>query len=597
MDSNHRHPTSKNTDDRTNTHLDRTSSSTSSNHTNNTNNNISSVDYFLLFDSHHDRTHSIVPASSTEQVTTAIGGGGGLPSTNPMNPFSSRSDIVVHNEAPDTGTTTTTNQITTTSNIGVVDDRMGGEEEPEDGKCIHSNNNSNNNSVRDGDIITTSTSGNRCRLGSNNTHTSTSTGWNTVRHQDGPPDRDTTGSAVGVDEQIYFVEDGMDTTVVTVPSTMLERGESSYSLLVAASTSSPTTPFLTTSDPTISASRHHHHNRNRLYSGTSSSHQTRRRSSSNQEYNYYNNNSNHNSSRRRHIDTPELSGLNILNALTYTVHIIIWWTCGVWGMDHTMYTHWEQTQQHETLITPSTWAAHYLWVPIMIFEAVFTVAQLLPHYRARPIITSGTSYFFFYTVLLQITYTLLYGFGLFVFSFISIVLALFALLSLLASQQYHGSADMTATTTTSTLLPFSNRGIIRSLSGGHIGNGRWLSSHQMIEYVLFSFPFYLHTGWLILMAVDHFSLLFRRYNSAIDAQLASDIVGLGVLLVAAMYALNQPMAMGPDFVIPTVILWSYVRVPKYVCAVYVSSFFLITRNIFVSLLFVDWDCQSIVFPK
>ena len=557
MDSNHRHPTSKNTDDRRNTHLDRTSSSTSSNHTNN-NNNISSVDYFLLFDSHHDRTHSIVPASSTEQATTAIGGG--VPSTNPMNPSSSRSDIVVHNEAPDTGTTTTTNQITTTSNTGVVDDRMGGEEEPEDGKCIHSNSN-NNNSVRDGDIITTTTSGNRCRLGSNNTHTSTSTGWNTVRHQDGPPDRDTTGSAVGVDEQIYFVEDGMDTTVVTVPSTMLERGESSYSLLVATSTSSPTTPFLTTSDPTISASRHHHHNRNRLYSGTSSSHQTRRRSSSNQEYNYYNNNGSHNSSRRRHIDTPELSGLNILNALTYTVHIIIWWTCGVWGMDHTMYTHWEQTQQHETLITPSTWAAHYLWVPIMIFEAVFTVAQLLPHYRARPIITSGTSYFFFYTVLLQITYTLLYGFGLFVFSFISIVLALFALLSLLASQQYHGSADMTATTTTSTLLPFSNRGIIRSLSGGHIGNGRWLSSHQMIEYVLFSFPFYLHTGWLILMAVDHFSLLFRRYNSAIDAQLASDIVGLGVLLVAAMYALNQPMAMGPDFVIPTVILWSYVRVP------------------------------------
>jgi hypothetical protein len=453
---------------------------------------------------------------------------------------------------------------------------------------------SSSSSSRNGDIssVTTATQaaarGDRSRLDSNQTNM--------------PPETTTTSDSedvgkVVVKEQIYFDDDDDDmngrmTDTVTLPSTTrMERGESSssYSLLMSSADDPNTTPLLllATSDDhddphhllhttsAISSSSRHKNNRHRLYSGSSSSRSNRRRSSSNQEYYYYNSssgggvgggNSSHHG-RRHYIETPELSGLNILNALTYTVHILIWWICGVWGVDHTMYTHWEQTQYHETLLTPSTWAAHYLWVPIMIFEAVFTISQLLPHYRARPIITSGTSYFFFYTVLLQITYTLLYGFGLFVFSFISIVLALFALLSLLASQQFHSSADMTTTTIAATssavsVSSSSNRGFIHYWSGGYIGNGRWWSSHRMVEYVLFSFPFYLHTGWLILMAVDHFSLLFRRYNSAIDAQLASDIVGLGVLLVAAIYALNPPTAMGPDFVIPTVILWSYVRIYK-----------------------------------
>lgn len=477
------------------------------NNNNQKNHNTSSVDYFLLFDHQHPYVPPSPPLTDQNEAPATLGGGEHTTSTS-TGP--SRHSGIVDSES----TTPANMMIVTNSNVSR-------ELSPQ---------------MLDHSAIATTVTGNRCRSGSHHTQTSTSTGLNTVSGN-----HNAAGSAVGVEEQIYFDHDVvcLDTTA-TVPSTLLERGESSYSLLVS---SSPTTPFLaTTSDQVVSTSRHA--NRNRLYSNGSSSHNNRRRSSSNQEY--------YSNTRRRHIDTPELSGLNILNALTYAVHIVIWWTCGVWGMDHHMYTHWEQTQQHETLITPATWAVHYLWVPIMIMEAIFTVAQLLPHYRARPIITSGTSYFFFYTVLLQITYTLLFGFGLFVFSFISIVLALFALLSLLTSQQYHGSA--------SSALPPSNRGFIRALSGGQISNGRWLNSHHMIEYVLFSFPFYLHTGWLILMAVDHFSLLFRRYNSAIDAQLASDIVGLGVLLVAAIYALNQPMAMGPDFVIPTVILWSYVRI-------------------------------------
>jgi hypothetical protein len=420
---------------------------------------------------------------------------------------------------------------------------------------------------------------NRCRLGSSNTNISTGTGTsigtgtgtgtgmntqindNSSHHQHHPYQH-------SVVERIYFDDHSHHHTVMTVEPdgmtepTTIERGESlssSYALFVQQG---PTTPLLSESDDN-NIINNDNNTTGMHVSNSNSNIGLRDRCNSNNSDNirrYYNRRRTMSNQERYRREIPELSGLNILNAVSYTVHVIIWWTCGVWGVHHMIYTHWEQTQFHETLVTPSTWAANYLWIPILIAEGICTISQLLPHYRARPIITSGTSYFFFYTVLLQITYTFLYSFGLFIFSFICIVLALISILSLLASQQFHTSADMTTTTYNSSRNNSHYFGLIRFISGGN-NNSRWLSSHRMTEYILFSFPFYLHAGWLILMAVDHFSLLFRRYDStAIDVQLASDIVGLGILFVAAIYALNQPTAMGPDFVIPTVIVWSYVRI-------------------------------------
>jgi hypothetical protein len=62
---------------------------------------------------------------------------------------------------------------------------------------------------------------------------------------------------------------------------------------------------------------------------------------------------------------------------------------------------------------------------------------------------------------------------------------------------------------------------------------------------------------MILMTVEHYSLLFRRYSHSPSLQLASDIVALGALLAVGAFALSYHVS---DFVIPTVILWSYVRV-------------------------------------
>lgn len=143
------------------------------------------------------------------------------------------------------------------------------------------------------------------------------------------------------------------------------------------------------------------------------------------------------------------------------------------------------------------------------------------------IIQQGTGYFFFYTCLIQTAWTLFFAFKLFVMSFVAVVAALLCLASLLASQ--------------------------------HFSQVRGKKS--LVEYWLFRFPFYLHCGWLILCCVVQFSLLFRHLTSDTGVQLAADIVALGVMLPAATFFLTgQPS--GPDFVIPLVIIWSYVSVKR-----------------------------------
>jgi hypothetical protein len=263
--------------------------------------------------------------------------------------------------------------------------------------------------------------------------------------------------------------------------------------------------------------------------------------------------------RRRARASEELSGRNILNALTYGIHLACWWGVAVWGLDGIVPTHWEETQRYETLITPATWNAHYLWIPILLTEAAFSIAQLFPHYRARPVVT-GIGYRFFYTVLLQIAFTFLYSFGIFIGSFITAVLTLLALLSLLSAQRHH------------------------------IANRR--RHNSITEYALFQFPFLLHAGWMILVTVEHYSLLFRRYSSHRPSlQLASDMVALGALLAVGAFCLSYHVV--SDFVIPTVILWSYVR---YYYDVGLSLPLYLSHTADHLCHVSDWHCLSTAIP-
>ena len=222
-------------------------------------------------------------------------------------------------------------------------------------------------------------------------------------------------------------------------------------------------------------------------------------------------------------EPARLNCLNYLNVLSYVLNVFVSYGIGVWGLGGVLPTRWEVSQEGRTLVTPALWA-YWIWAPILGFEAFFAVAQLFPHYRARPIIQQGTGYFFFYTFIIQTAWTLFFAFKLYIFSFVAVVAALVSMASLLVRQHF-----------------YQVRG-----------------KRSLVEYWLFKFPFYLHTGWLILCSVVQFSMMFRHFAPVnVGVQLAADIVSLGVMLpVATFFLTGKPN--GPDFVIPMVIIWSYV---------------------------------------
>jgi hypothetical protein len=222
-----------------------------------------------------------------------------------------------------------------------------------------------------------------------------------------------------------------------------------------------------------------------------------------------------------------LNGLNFLNVVTYLAHLFVSYGIGVWGLNGVIPTRWQISKEYETLVTPAKYA-YFIWAPILLSETVFAVAQLLPNYRARPIIQQGTKFFFFYTCLIQTAWTLFFAFRLFIFSFASVVAAFVSLVLLLVSQHY--------------------------------SQVRGQSSRS--EYWLFQFPFVLHCGWMAVMVAVHLSLLLRHVSiSNLGTQLAGDIVALCILLPVVSYALSVDSS-ATNFVIPTVVLWAYVSIPE-----------------------------------
>eukprot|EP00977_Amphora_coffeiformis_P018134 scaffold6216_cov149-Amphora_coffeaeformis.AAC.1 len=243
--------------------------------------------------------------------------------------------------------------------------------------------------------------------------------------------------------------------------------------------------------------------------------------------------------RQRRLSTPpRLGRKNYLNVVTYVAHLFVSWGIGIWGLDGTLETRWQITTRYESLVTPAAWAYH-LWYPILVLEGIFAAAQVAPYYRNRPIIQDGIGYFFFYIFVLQTAWTLFFSFQFFVASFVSVVLTLVCLLSLLLSQLHTQSTNATDEEDWQT--------IIRQRPSA------------LIEYVLFRFPFYLHTGWMVLMTVDHFALLFRAFSGTTPSvQVAADVISLALMLAAGVACLNRPPYQ--DFVIPTVLVWSFVGI-------------------------------------
>jgi hypothetical protein len=147
------------------------------------------------------------------------------------------------------------------------------------------------------------------------------------------------------------------------------------------------------------------------------------------------------------------------------------------------------------------------------------VAQLIPHYRSRPIIQAGTAFLLFYTFFIQT---------------VDLVLFLFNISD--APQRWLGSFGITRVAL----------GVTKALSWGKT---------KSLEYCLLCFPLFTYIP--VDGAHDGRSSQFVLASSTpvSGLQLASDGFVSGIMpAVAALCRLASPS--WQDFVIPIVILWS-----------------------------------------
>jgi len=259
----------------------------------------------------------------------------------------------------------------------------------------------------------------------------------------------------------------------------------------------------------------------------------------------------HEQQHRHHQNaSPKLNGLNYLNVITYVLNVFTSYFIGVRGLFGLMPTRRDIFIEFETLVTPADYA-YWLWAPILVFEFIFATAQLLPKFRGRPIIQQGTGLYFFWACIIQTIWTVFFAKRWFIASFVAVVLALVCLVLLLASQHYNVLCAPTA-------RGREGMTIIGFLSTATMAPARRRKS--LLEYWFFRFPFYLHCGWLLVCMVVQFSMVFRyRFTDSPGAQLTADIVALAVLLPPATFFLTGQSS-GPDFVIPIVIIWSYLSI-------------------------------------
>jgi hypothetical protein len=176
----------------------------------------------------------------------------------------------------------------------------------------------------------------------------------------------------------------------------------------------------------------------------------------------------------------------------------------------------------QTLVTPAAWA-HTIWIPIYAWEGIFAASQLHHLIRSRPMVQEGAKYYFFYSCLGQIGWVILYTERLFILSFISSVVTLVSLLALLYSQEQVQQ---------------------------HQHRTSWR------DFFFVRFPFQLHCGWMFVVTIINFNLMFGRLSNEPGEMLALAILSLSIMLPVACFFLIAPKP--ADFIIPLVIVWAYV---------------------------------------
>jgi len=210
-----------------------------------------------------------------------------------------------------------------------------------------------------------------------------------------------------------------------------------------------------------------------------------------------------------------------LNVISFIANVVVTYGIGVAGIGG-LETNEYLSLKYQTLVTPAGWAFS-IWGIIFLAQAAFVVAQVLPAYKDRTLVTEGVKDYYIRTCLAQIVWTTSFANEKIFVSFLA-MLAIAYSLALILKAQY--SIDS--------------------------------SSDTWQDYGLLRFPFEIHAGWIVAATFVNFSVFLvslNAYTTVLFVVAVLSLIGIIAIATLSLWYLAKP-----NFVIPSVLAWAMVGV-------------------------------------
>ena len=225
-----------------------------------------------------------------------------------------------------------------------------------------------------------------------------------------------------------------------------------------------------------------------------------------------------------------MASINYINGLNLAGFIISKFIN--WDLDFgpdMEYPGFYELQELRTVVTPALFT-FWIWNLMLLFQAVFTVVQFLPKFRATPMIQEGIKYWYFASCVAQLLWSISFRNHM---GFFPMLLA---------------TIFMGASAASVVMIIHSQRKIP-------------VAEESAEEYWFLRFPFELSCGWLIAM-------FLLNVNGLIGDEAGAWIHGIfAVLTIFSLLAISIAaliVADVPNYAVPSVLAWTLVSYPTLV---------------------------------